>query len=365
MASVIVRFRAGWAVGNMFEYPVWLVTGLLIPVALLPGWVEPISWVLAPTWGMRALSDAAFAGGSPFVDIAMCLAAQRRLHRARRAAARPLPRVGAPARDPLADVSALRVALIGGLLSFRGLFNWLHPALFVPTLIVPPLFQVLFFAYLGRAAELESDTFYVVGNSIQLAALPGLFAMSQAIAGERRAQTLPHLLASPASRRGALPRPQPARDGARRRRLAHELRVRSAPARRRARGRLAAAARADDGDGGVLVHRARDRARRGRAARARAGRLLQPRLRRAARLLRRQRPARRPAGLDEHGRAGAAGDARGRGGSRGRRRRERSRTWPACWRRSWRSARAFLVLGLALLRYYEHVARRRATLELT
>ena len=49
-------------------------------------------------------------------------------------------------------MSALRVALIGGLLSFRGLFNWLHPALFVPTLIVPPLFQVLFFAYLGRAA---------------------------------------------------------------------------------------------------------------------------------------------------------------------------------------------------------------------
>ena len=61
MASVIVRFRAGWAVGNMFEYPVWLVTGLLIPVAL------------APTWGMRALSDSAFAAGSPLIDIAMCL----------------------------------------------------------------------------------------------------------------------------------------------------------------------------------------------------------------------------------------------------------------------------------------------------
>lgn len=97
-------------------------------------------------------------------------------------------------------MTAVRVALIGGLLSFRGLFSWLHPALFVPTLIVPPLFQVLFFAYLGRAAGLETDTFYVVGNSIQLAALPGLFAMSQAIAGERRTQTLAHLLASPASR---------------------------------------------------------------------------------------------------------------------------------------------------------------------
>jgi ABC-2 type transport system permease protein len=97
-------------------------------------------------------------------------------------------------------VTAVRVALIGGLLSFRGLFAWLHPALFVPTMIVPPLFQVLFFAYLGRAAELEDDAFYVVGNSIQLAALPGLFAMSHAIAGERRLQTLTHLLASPASR---------------------------------------------------------------------------------------------------------------------------------------------------------------------
>ena len=73
MASVVVRFRAGWAVGNMFEYPVWLVTGLLIPVALLPGWAEPVSWLLAPTWGMRALSEAAVAGGSPLVDIAMCL----------------------------------------------------------------------------------------------------------------------------------------------------------------------------------------------------------------------------------------------------------------------------------------------------
>jgi len=97
-------------------------------------------------------------------------------------------------------VSAARVALVGGLISFRGLFGWLHPAIFIPTMIVPPVFQVLFFAYLGRAAGLESDTFYVVGNSIQLAALPGLFAISHAINGERKSQTLASLLASPASR---------------------------------------------------------------------------------------------------------------------------------------------------------------------
>lgn len=97
-------------------------------------------------------------------------------------------------------MSATRVALIGGLISFRGLFGWLHPAIFVPTMIVPPIFQVLFFAYLGRAAGLESDTFYVVGNAIQLAALPGLFAISHAINGERKSQTLAPLLASPANR---------------------------------------------------------------------------------------------------------------------------------------------------------------------
>ena len=72
MATVVVRFRAGWAIGNMFEYPVWLVTGLLIPVALLPGWLQPVSWFLAPTWGMHALSESA-VGGSPWPDLAACV----------------------------------------------------------------------------------------------------------------------------------------------------------------------------------------------------------------------------------------------------------------------------------------------------
>ena len=147
MASVIVRFRAGWAVGNMFEYPVWLVTGLLIPIALLPAWVEPISWLLAPTWGMRALSDAAFAAARRSWT-SRCASCSARLHGRRVDAARPFLE-SARRRAALADMTALRVALIGGLLSFRGLFSWLHPALFVPTMIVPPLFQVLFFAYLG------------------------------------------------------------------------------------------------------------------------------------------------------------------------------------------------------------------------
>jgi ABC-2 type transport system permease protein len=72
-AVTFVRFRAAWALGNLFEYPVWLIGGFLVPLALLPNWVPPISWVLAPTWGMNAIREAA-SGGTPLNDLAMCLA---------------------------------------------------------------------------------------------------------------------------------------------------------------------------------------------------------------------------------------------------------------------------------------------------
>jgi ABC-2 type transport system permease protein len=73
LGGAFVRFRAAWAVGNLFEFPVWTICGLLIPIAVLPAWVEPVSWVFAPTWGMNALRDAALGTGSPWDDIAMCV----------------------------------------------------------------------------------------------------------------------------------------------------------------------------------------------------------------------------------------------------------------------------------------------------
>jgi ABC-2 type transport system permease protein len=74
LAVSFVRYRAAWALGNMLEYPVWLVCGFLVPLSLLPGWVRPISWLLAPTWGMRAIRESALGGGAPLVDVAMCAA---------------------------------------------------------------------------------------------------------------------------------------------------------------------------------------------------------------------------------------------------------------------------------------------------
>ena len=73
LAVAFVRYRAGWALGNMLEFPVWLIAGFLVPLTLLPDWVRPISWVLPPTWGMNAIREAA-VGGTPWPDIAMCAA---------------------------------------------------------------------------------------------------------------------------------------------------------------------------------------------------------------------------------------------------------------------------------------------------
>jgi hypothetical protein len=44
--------------------------------------------------------------------------------------------------------------------------------IFIPSLLVAPVFQILLFAYIGRAAAVESDTFYVTGNAIQYACHP-------------------------------------------------------------------------------------------------------------------------------------------------------------------------------------------------
>jgi len=94
----------------------------------------------------------------------------------------------------------LRIFLIGGLMSFRALFAWINPWVYIPTLIVTPVFQIVFFAYLGRTAHLKSDGWFVIGNAVQVASFAALFGMGFAIDGERWQQTLSSLLATPANR---------------------------------------------------------------------------------------------------------------------------------------------------------------------
>jgi len=44
---------------NGLEFPVYILGGFLFPIALLPGWTTPLSFILAPYWAAQALHGAA------------------------------------------------------------------------------------------------------------------------------------------------------------------------------------------------------------------------------------------------------------------------------------------------------------------
>jgi ABC-2 type transport system permease protein len=73
LGSVFVRFRYANALTNLFDYPIWILCGLLIPVGLLPDRLRPLSWLLPPTWAAQAIRDSVI-GGAPLTAIGACLA---------------------------------------------------------------------------------------------------------------------------------------------------------------------------------------------------------------------------------------------------------------------------------------------------
>ena len=49
---------------NAMEFPVYILCGFLFPVALLPGWTTPISYLLPPYWAAVALHGTSTGGAS-------------------------------------------------------------------------------------------------------------------------------------------------------------------------------------------------------------------------------------------------------------------------------------------------------------
>jgi ABC-2 type transport system permease protein len=97
-------------------------------------------------------------------------------------------------------MNALRVFFVGGVIAYRGLFNWIRPAMYIPTMLGSPLFQIIFFTKLGDFANAEDTAFYVVGNAVQVCAMSSIYGMTMAVANERWFGTLGPLLATPANR---------------------------------------------------------------------------------------------------------------------------------------------------------------------
>lgn len=94
----------------------------------------------------------------------------------------------------------LRLVFVGGVISYRALFSWTTPSLFVGSLLAAPLFQTLFFVYLGRHTGVADDRFYVLGNAFLAATGACVLGGTMAVANERRYGTLEAVLLSTRSR---------------------------------------------------------------------------------------------------------------------------------------------------------------------
>jgi ABC-2 type transport system permease protein len=95
----------------------------------------------------------------------------------------------------------LRIFFVGGVIAYRALFNWIRPYIYIPTMLGAPLFQIVFFTYLGRYAQTgNGDAFFIVGNAVQVCGMSCVYGMTMAVANERWFGTLGPLLATPANR---------------------------------------------------------------------------------------------------------------------------------------------------------------------
>jgi ABC-2 type transport system permease protein len=57
---------SGWV--NALEYPMYILGGFLFPILMLPGWANPVSYVLTPYWAARAL-HATSSGGAALPEL--------------------------------------------------------------------------------------------------------------------------------------------------------------------------------------------------------------------------------------------------------------------------------------------------------
>jgi ABC-2 type transport system permease protein len=82
-ASAFVLSRSTQALTNGLETPLYIVSGSMFPIALLPFWIHPAAYILGPTWGVDALrlatsadyvSQSFWSGMSPSMAIFLDLA---------------------------------------------------------------------------------------------------------------------------------------------------------------------------------------------------------------------------------------------------------------------------------------------------
>lgn len=58
LANLFVLARSAATFSNSMSYPFYVLGGILVPVSLLPGWLQPFSKVIFLSWAARSLRDS-------------------------------------------------------------------------------------------------------------------------------------------------------------------------------------------------------------------------------------------------------------------------------------------------------------------
>jgi ABC-2 type transport system permease protein len=58
LANLFVLARSAATFSNSLSYPFYVLSGILVPISLLPGWLRPVSVVIFMSWSARSLRDS-------------------------------------------------------------------------------------------------------------------------------------------------------------------------------------------------------------------------------------------------------------------------------------------------------------------
>lgn len=72
MAGLFTLSRNTRLVMNSLEHPIFLLCGLVFPIEILPIFIQPISYLLSPTWAVKLLRIAVLGGSSNEIFFHLC-----------------------------------------------------------------------------------------------------------------------------------------------------------------------------------------------------------------------------------------------------------------------------------------------------
>jgi ABC-2 type transport system permease protein len=73
LASTFVLLPNANALANALDYPVWLLSGVLVAITALPVWAGRVADLLPTTWGARAVRAAISGEGGVWGPVGICL----------------------------------------------------------------------------------------------------------------------------------------------------------------------------------------------------------------------------------------------------------------------------------------------------